>query len=288
MHLKNESFKPKRFKNILIVYKTDSPNIRYTLSQAEQWFVKRQVKTQVFSQSSILKESFLDGDIDLVLVLGGDGTYLQAVQYVSDHSIPFLGINMGSLGFLTVHRQESIIHCLDSILKGEMVLEKRSLIDISLQRKGKKSETFSALNDMVIERGSFSHLINISITIHNQNIYSVKADGLIVSSPTGSTAYNLAAGGPILHPHVNSFAVTPICSHSLTHRPVIVPDTYEIFFKINNENQSAFLTIDGRKITKISSTNLIKIRKSTMRHNTLRDADHNDFLLLKDKLKFSQ
>ncbi len=286
--MKNESFKPRQFENILIVYKNDSPNIKYILSQAKQWFTKYQINTEIFSQSSILKEGSFDSDIDLVLVLGGDGTYLQAVQYVSDHSVPFLGINMGSFGFLTVYRQESIIHCLESVLKGKMVLEKRSLIDISIKRKTQENKSFLALNDMVIERGAFSHLINISITIQNQNIYSVKADGLIVSSPTGSTAYNLAAGGPILHPQVNSFAITPICSHSLTHRPVIVPDTYEIFFKINNENQSAFLTIDGKKITQIASADLIKIRKSSIKHNTLREINHNDFLLLKDKLKFSQ
>ena len=286
--MKNESFKPKQFENILIVYKNDSPNIKYILNQAKQWFTKYQINTKIFSQSSLLKEGSFDFDIDLVLVLGGDGTYLQAVQYVSDHSVPFLGINMGSFGFLTVYRQESIIHCLESVLKGKMVLEKRSLIDISLKRKTQENKSFLALNDMVIERGAFSHLIDISITIQNQNIYSVKADGLIVSSPTGSTAYNLAAGGPILHPQVNSFAITPICSHSLTHRPVIVPDTYEIFFKINNENQSAFLTIDGKKITQIASADLIKIRKSNIKHNTLREINHNDFLLLKDKLKFSQ
>ena len=286
--MKNESFKPKQFENILIVYKNDSPNIKYILNQAKQWFTKYQINTEIFSQSSLLKEGSFDSDIDLVLVLGGDGTYLQAVQYVSNHSVPFLGINMGSFGFLTVYRQESIIHCLESVLKGKMVLEKRSLIDISIKRKTQENKSFLALNDMVIERGAFSHLINISITIQNQNIYSVKADGLIVSSPTGSTAYNLAAGGPILHPQVNSFAITPICSHSLTHRPVIVPDTYEIFFKINNENQSAFLTIDGKKITQIASADLIRIRKSNIKHNTLREINHNDFLLLKDKLKFSQ
>ena len=286
--MKNEDFKPTPLKNVLIIYKNDSPDIMNTLHQAERWFAKHHIKTKTFPQSSVLKSDLFDFDIDLVLVLGGDGTYLQAVQCVSDHSVPFLGINMGSFGFLTVYRRESMIHCLESVLKGKMILEKRSLIDISLEQDRESEKKFSALNDMVIERGAFSHLINISITIQNQNIYSVKADGLIVSSPTGSTAYNLAAGGPILHPQVNSFAITPICSHSLTHRPVIVPDTYEIFFKINNESQSAFLTVDGRQIQEIKSADRIKIRKSNMKHNTLREVKHNDFLLLKDKLKFSQ
>lgn len=276
-------------KNTLIIYRNNSPNIKQTLTQVEDWLKKNEVKIHSFSQTSIAEKPFDHSNIDLVIVLGGDGTYLQAVQSISDHTIPFLGINMGSFGFLTVHRQESVIHCLESVLSGEMIIEERTLIDVHLNNNGKHQEdTFLALNDMVIERGAFSHLINVSISIQNKNIYSIKADGVIISSPTGSTAYNLAAGGPILHPHVNSFAITPICSHSLTNRPVIVPDTCEMSFKINNHNQSAFLTIDGKKIVQISNKDQLTVQKSTKKHKTLREKNHNDFLLLKDKLKFSQ
>ena len=281
-------FFKKSIENTLIIYRGEFPNIIQIVGQAEKWFEKRKINTRSFSQSSLSKESFRDGDIDLVLVLGGDGTYLQAVQYISNHSVPFLGINMGSFGFLTVHRQDSIIPCLESVIEGKMTLEERSLIDVSFYQEDNKENKYLALNDMVIERGAFSHLIDISITIQNENIYSVKADGIIISSPTGSTAYNLAAGGPILHPQVNSFAITPICSHSLTNRPVIVPDTYEMLFKINTNNQSAFLTIDGKKKAQMSNKHLVKMRKSAMKHRTLRQINHNDFLLLKDKLKFSQ
>ena len=284
----NTRFFKKKVKNTLIVYRNNSPNIVQIVNQVEKWFETHQINTQTFPQSSLSEKNPVHFGIDLVLVLGGDGTYLKAVQCVSDHSIPFLGINMGSFGFLTVHRQELIIPCLQSILQGKMIIEERSLIEVSLYKGVNQKSEFLALNDMVIERGSFSHLINISIIIQNQNIYSITADGVIVSSPTGSTAYNLAAGGPILHPQVNSFAITPICSHSLTNRPVIVPDTYEMSFRINNEDQSAFLTIDGRKTAQISKKQSVKMKKSIMKHRTLRQANHNDFLLLKDKLKFSQ
>lgn len=284
----NTRFFKKQIKNTLIVYRNDSSNIIQIINQVEKWFEKHQINTQTLAQSSLSEKNPIHLGIDLVLVLGGDGTYLKAVQCISDHSVPFLGINMGSFGFLTVHRQELTIHCLESVLQGKMILEERSLIEVSLHKGTGQDSKFLALNDMVIERGSFSHLINISITIQNQNIYSVTADGVIVSSPTGSTAYNLAAGGPILHPQVNSFAITPICSHSLTNRPVIVPDNYEMSFRINNENQSAFLTIDGRKSAQISKKQSVKMKKSLMKHRTLRQTDHNDFLLLKDKLKFSQ
>ncbi|MDE0119685.1 MAG: NAD(+)/NADH kinase [Bdellovibrionales bacterium] len=283
----NRFFK-KSIKNVLIIYRGELPDIIQIVRQSEHWFKKRKISTHSFSQSSLLKKPFLDSDIDLVVVLGGDGTYLQAVQYISNYSVPFLGINMGSFGFLTVHKQDSLVSCLESVVQGNMILEERSLIDVSFYQEDNQKSEYLALNDMVIERGNFSHLIDISITIQNANIYSVKADGIIISSPTGSTAYNLAAGGPILHPQVNSFAITPICSHSLTNRPVIVPDNYEMLFKVNNHNQSAFLTIDGKKQAQISNKHSIKMRKSNIKHLTLRHINHNDFLLLKDKLKFSQ
>ncbi len=286
--LTQTDFFKKTVKVAVIVYRDNSSYIIQTVRQTEKWLKEHNINIKTFSQSSLAKRPPLDFDIDLAIVLGGDGTYLQAVQSVSNHSVPFLGINMGSFGFLTVHRQESIISCLKSILKGEMKEEERALLKVSVKGETDREDTFLALNDMVIERGAFSHLINISVAIQNQNIYSVKSDGLIVSSPTGSTAYNLAAGGPILHPQVNAFSITPICSHSLTNRPVIVPNTCEMSFTVNSKNQSVFLTIDGKKRAQISNKHLVKMKKALKKHRTLRKTSHNDFLLLKDKLKFSQ
>ena len=274
-----------KIKHILIVYRNDSPGIIQTVKEANKWCVQNKIKTQVCSQSALSKKTSV-AKTDLILVLGGDGTYLQAVQFTTHSKAPFLGINMGSFGFLTVYRKTSLIKTLTAAIQGKMGLEKRALLDVSIKKENKEIK-FSALNDMVIERGSFSHLISISVAIQNKNIYSVKADGVIVSSPTGSTAYNLAAGGPILHPQVGAFAITPISSHSLTQRPVIVPDTCEMHFKINN-NKGAFLTIDGKKREQISRKHIIKMKKSTLAHPTLRYPDHNDFLLLKDKLQFSR
>ena len=162
---------------MLIVYRSELPDIIQIVRQAEYWCEKRKIRTHSFSQSSLSKESFSDSDIDLVLVLGGDGTYLNAVQYISNYSIPFLGINMGSFGFLTVHKQDSLESCLESVVEGNMISEERSLIDVSCYQEEKQKNKYLALNDMVIERGNFSHLIDISIIIQNTNIYSVKADG---------------------------------------------------------------------------------------------------------------
>ncbi len=271
---------------VLIVYKEDSPEIFEMLKEVKLWFEGRNILTEVKSQKELSSLATDKSKRDLVLVLGGDGTYLKAVQFVSDFSVPFLGINMGSLGFLTVHRREVLKECLAQILEGKMEVEKRSLLEISLVKNNRHVKKYQALNDMVMERGALSHLINIAIRIEGQDLYSVTADGLIVASPTGSTAYNLAAGGPILHPQVKSFVITPVCSHSLTQRPVIVPEKCRMSFYV--QKQSAFLTIDGRSVSQVSQGHRVVVEKSQNQHLTFRSVDHNDFLLLKEKLKFSQ
>ena len=272
-------------KNVLIVYREGSREAAQTAQRTEQWFKNHHISVDVRSQVDLNNPSVYEKKVDLTVVLGGDGTYLKAVQFISNHLVPFLGINMGSFGFLTVHRHEFMDRYLNSVLNGKMYVEERALIDILVLNQ-KHVRKYKALNDLVIERGALSHLIDISIAIENQDIYSVKADGLIVSSPTGSTAYNLAAGGPIVHPQVKSLAVTPICSHSLTSRPVVVPDSWEMSFQIKSEK--AFLTIDGRNTAQISNEHKVVVKKSNKKHRTLREPHHNDFLLLKDKLKFSQ
>lgn len=271
------------------MYRDKSQSTVQTVNQVKNWFQNHSVTFDCIAQSALVGSNvFNKKRVDLLVVLGGDGTYLHTVHYVKDHSIPFLGINIGSLGFLTVHRQELIESCLADVFSGQMYVEYRALINIKVKKNNKLINQYIALNDVVIERGAFSHLINVSIAIQDQDIYSIKADGLIISSPTGSTAYNLAAGGPILHPDVKSFVITPICSHSLTHRPVALPDTCEMSFRISHKNQSAFLTIDGRKTMSLSSEHQVIVNKSTVKHSTLRSKDYNYFLLLKDKLKFSQ
>ncbi len=271
------------------MYRDKSQSTIRKVNQVKQWFQNHGIIFDCITQSALVgSDVFNKKRVDLLVVLGGDGTYLHTVHCVKDHSIPFLGINIGSLGFLTVHRQELIERCLSDVVNGQMHLEYRALINVKVKKNDQLINQYIALNDVVIERGAFSHLINVSIAIQDQNIYSIKADGLIVSSPTGSTAYNLAAGGPILHPDVKSFVITPICSHSLTHRPVALPDTCEMSFQMSSKTQSAFLTIDGRKTMSISSEHQIIVNKSTVKHRTLRAKDYNYFLLLKDKLKFSQ
>jgi len=270
----------KKVKQVIVIF-SDSKIQPYS-KEVAQLLKQKRIRAQVFSQNTLSSQA-LKKDADFILVLGGDGTYLSAVQWSKNMSIPILGVNMGSLGFLTVHLKDRLYECLQQTLDGKMTLDQRSLLDVQV---GSRKKQALALNDVVIERGVTSRLIDISVYLNNRWMYGLKSDGLIVSSATGSTAYNLAAGGPILYPDVQAFVVTPICPHSLTHRPVLFPDDQTLKVTIENAAEGALLTVDGRKQSKLSKSSSVIIRKSTKAHQSLRTFKENDFIFLKDKLKF--
>lgn len=226
--------------------------------------------------------------VDLVIVLGGDGTYLEAVRMTEGRPIPFLGVNLGSLGFLTANRAEDLDKVVNLALNGKLVPQKRTLLEVKVQDGKKTKAQWLALNDVVIERGPTSHLIHLGIEIGGQPVSDIKADGLIIASPTGSTAYNLAAGGPILHPFVDAVVATPICPHSLTSRPFIFPDDQTVSLNLIGSSQKAAVTVDGLKAAEINGGERICVRKSKLMHIMLRKPEHNYFMLLRDKLKFGE
>lgn len=224
--------------------------------------------------------------LKLVIVLGGDGTYLRAVRILAGRNIPILGFNMGSLGFLTAHSSDNTFEVIEAALRGKMELRPRSMIVAQVLRKGRSRGEFHALNDMVIERGSMSQLINTSIYSDKFLVSEVKADGFIVASPSGSTAYNLAAGGPILHPESPVFVVTPVAPHSLTSRPLIVPDKSTLSFKLDGKTAKAHFIVDGQKVTELSADDEVVVTRSPYDHWMVREPEHNYFTLLREKLKF--
>lgn len=227
-------------------------------------------------------------ELDLVVVLGGDGTYLEAVRMLGPKRVPILGVNMGSLGFLTVIRVPDLFAAMELACKGELEIKRRSMIRIQHRRGGNLRHEYAALNDLVIERGGQSHLIHISITVDKMPITTLKADGLILATPTGSTAYNLAAGGPLLHPEVDALVTTPICPHSLTSRPFIFPDSRKIQFSLIGQKARAALTVDGKKETMLGPSDEVWVERHEADHLFLRKSGHNFFSLLKDKLKFGE
>ncbi|XGC80245.1 NAD(+)/NADH kinase [Bdellovibrio bacteriovorus] len=227
----------------------------------------------------------MDG-MDLIIVLGGDGTYLRAVRLLEGRSVPILGFNMGSLGFLTAHNADSVFDIIEKTLSGKMMLSPRTMIVAKILRKGRQRAEFHALNDVVIERGGMSQLINTAIYSEKFLVSEVKADGFIVASPSGSTAYNLAAGGPILHPESKVFVVTPVAPHSLTSRPLIFPDDRELSFRLEGKTQTAHFIVDGQKMTEINADDEVILTRSCYDHWIVREQNHNYFHLLREKLKF--
>lgn len=289
-------------KKVALVYRPDT-TAALTLSKAlTAWLKERkyQVYTapeqKIIQGTSLLKDKKALGQMSLVVVLGGDGTYLRAVRLLEGKTVPILGVNLGSLGFLTPFRADELFTAVEQTLDNKMELRPRSMMRVKLLRNGKLKHELLALNDVVIERGSLSQLINIDIGCEKHSIADVKADGLIISSPTGSTAYNLSAGGPILHPETKAIVVTSIAPHSLTSRPFIFPDDVELRFKLIGKKHSAsqkpskkgqaHFVVDGVTIDQMTDADQVIVSRSELDHLMVKEPGHNYFQLLREKLKF--
>lgn len=270
-----------------IVYRRGTPQALALAKDVAEWLRDRKITAYSHPTQRIPGCKVLNVKPDLVIVLGGDGTYLEAVRMLDGERVPVLGFNMGGLGFLTTARSQDVFEMLELALSGRLELKSRSMLRISV-RSGSKVKEFAALNDLVIERGPSSHLIYLALTVDRLPITAIKADGLIVATPTGSTAYNLAAGGPILHPEVDAIVVTPICPHALTSRPLIFPDKRTLQFSVLGSKNRAVLTVDGIKKAKVGPNDEVWVERHECGHLFLRKAGHNYFSLLKEKLKLGE
>ena len=225
--------------------------------------------------------------LDFVIVLGGDGTLLSAARAVAKSATPVLGINLGSLGFLTEVQFEELYPTLEAIDRGLQTVEDRSMVHCEILRAGAGVASYDALNDVVVGKGTIARLNHCDVYVDKMFVSSYKADSLIVSSPTGSTAYSLAAGGPILMPTVNAFVITPVSAHSLTHRPLVVPETSEIEIVVMTGSEEAYLSIDGQIGMPLCDGDRILCRKSEYKSRLLR-IKKTFFDILRSKLKWGQ
>ena len=226
--------------------------------------------------------------LDFALVLGGDGTYLHTVRMLHDKLVPILGVHLGSFGFLTQSQQKDVKANLVKALKGDLPISNRVLLEVALKKNAKESFHFFALNDIVFERSGSGRLIYMSITADGRLITDLKADGLVVSTPTGSTAYNLAAGGPIVYPEIPVTVITPICSHSLTDRPLVISNEQTIEIKLTNQTQRAVFLVDGQREMDLTFQDTIIIKKAKQKLQMLMPPDSDYFALLRKKLRFGQ
>lgn len=288
MRTSKNSSKQKKI-SVVIVYREHAEKAKQAALDLSGWLKEK--GHDVFAlkeQKQGLKSTSIPtwSKIQLVVVLGGDGTYLRAASHINGRKIPVIGFNMGSLGFLTNFSADQIYSTLEKTLNGEMELHPRILLDAHILKNSKKIKSFKALNDLVIERGSYSHLINTSIYSEKFFVSQVKADGLIIATPTGSTAYNLAAGGPLIYPDSKAIAMTPIAPHSLNSRPIIFPEDRKLSFRLEGSGKKAHFIVDGQHKIEVSNENEIVIEKSNQFHWVVRPPSHNFFHLLREKLKF--
>jgi NAD+ kinase len=225
---------------------------------------------------------------DFILVLGGDGTLLSAARYVREKEIPILGVNLGGLGFLTEISLDELTEMLSLCLNGDYVTSKRMMLDIIVKREGDEIFNLTVLNDAVIAKDALARIIDIETYVDEQYLTTFKADGLILSTPTGSTGYSLAAGGPILYPSLTHIVLTPICPHMLTNRPIILPQEVAVRVRLRSPEERVILTLDGQVGFPLEYGDEVVVRTSPFKVNLIRSASKGYFEILRTKLLWGE
>ena len=258
-----------KIKKVGIIANIEKENIAGFTGALKKWLEDRKIKVSLEANiaaavggSGGFKLEDLASKVDLIAVLGGDGTMLRTARYVAQHPVPIVGINMGTFGYLTEVNLNETYAALELILKGDFLTEKRMMLDVKIRRGKKIIGSGIVLNDVVINRGNLSRIVELETSINDQYLTTYKSDGLIISTPTGSTAYSLSAGGPIVFPGKDLIIINPICPHTLTNRPIIFPETSDLQITLRSKENGATVTLDGQESYRISSGDVMIIRKS--------------------------
>ncbi|MFH1490157.1 MAG: NAD(+)/NADH kinase [Pseudomonadota bacterium] len=231
------------------------------------------------------ESSKIPNDVSYVVVLGGDGTLLGAARRVGKFGVPLLGVNLGSLGFLTEIPLKRLYPTVEMMLKGGLDTEDRLMLETKVLRRGEEVCRFLVLNDVVINKGALARIIELEVHINDQFLTTFRADGLIIATPTGSTAYNLSAGGPVLYPTLENFILTPICPFTLTNRPIILPDSHTVRIQMQKRSEEKVsLTFDGQVGFDFSHDDQVLISKSKERIRLIKSPDQTYFEILRAKL----
>jgi NAD+ kinase len=241
---------------------------------------------------NVLSKDRFPAEVDMILVLGGDGTLLGMAGRIgqSGADIPILGVNFGSLGFLTEVTLSEMYTALEAAIAGTAPIEERMMLRVRIEREGACVADRVVLNDVVVTQGALSRVIDLSVSVDGEFMMRIRADGVIVASPTGSTAYNLSSGGPILHPRVDGLSITPIAPHTLTNRPVVVPGSSEIRIQpfMQVEQDEVFATFDGQSLLPLKGTHVVSVRRAERPLRLLRGSSRGYFQVLREKLKWGE
>ena len=236
----------------------------------------------------VAEKSELPSKVDLIVVLGGDGTLLSVARRVDGLDVPILGVNLGGLGFLTATTLEALFPTLEAVLRGEYTAEERLVLVASLVRRGTPATDQQALNDVVVAKGALGRLIDLEVRADGQPMTAYRADGLIIATPTGSTAYNLSAAGPILFPTMDAVVLTPICSHTLTNRPIVLPASARLEVTLLTEAPDVVLSVDGQPGPPVAAGDVVHVRRAGARIRLIRDPRKSYFEVLRTKLKWGE
>jgi len=236
----------------------------------------------------ILPEDKLADKADLAIVIGGDGTLLRAAQILGGKDIPVLGINAGTLGFLTEIQAKEIPGCLDEVLEGRFHTTERRMLKAEIYRSGKRFHAQRVLNDVVINKSSNSPIVRLEAHMDGELVTAYRGDGLIISTPTGSTAYNMAAGGPVLYPTLQVFTLTPICPHTFANRPVVIPDSSNLVVKVVESKGEVYCSMDGRAAFPMEKGDEVHVRRARRVIRLIRSPKRDYFNVLRTKLNWNK
>jgi NAD+ kinase len=284
-----------------IVLKPHQPEALKTICELVEWLAERGIKVvggpelereriehQTGCPVDEVTQDNLAANVDLILVLGGDGTMISTARMIGDQEVPVIGVNYGGLGYLAEFRIEELYAGLEAVLSGNYRLDKRVMLAVELRREDAVVTSNRVLNDVVINKSALARIIEIEASFNRQFVNSFRADGLIVSTPTGSTAYNLSAGGPVIFPSMNAVVITPICPFTLSNRPIVVPDDGEIELQLKTDQEEVALTLDGQVGFPLKVDDRIVIRKSRTTFNLIQPSSRNYFDVLRDKLRWGR
>jgi len=278
-----------------ITAKVSAPKCRETLSSLLDWLAGRNLEAVMDVETAACvglkgeyQKSQVPSLVDLMLVLGGDGTLLSVARLVPDGRIPILGINLGGLGFLTEVTLEGLFPTLEKVFAGEYTLDERLMLNVHIHRQGERIAQYCVLNDVVINKSAVARIIDIDTFVDGRYVNTFRADGLIVATPTGSTAYSLAAGGPIVFPTLGALILAPICPHTLTNRPLVVPDTVKIELILMTENEDVVATMDGQVGFALRYQDRLEVRQGQHRIKLIRPHGADYFEVLRRKLKWGE
>jgi NAD+ kinase len=282
-------------KSVAIISKPAKPELAQILPPLFDWFARHEYKVVIDRETAVYargpelvdREQLGSRPLDFVVVLGGDGTLLSTSRAVARGAIPVLGVNLGSLGFLTEVPLAELYDALEEVDQKRASVESRALVQCQLMREGNCLLKYAALNDVIVNKSAIARLNDYDLYIDKVLVTEYKADGLIVSTPTGSTAYSMAAGGPILTPSVDAFVITPVSPHSLTHRPLVVRDSVEIEIVVKTGAETAYLSVDGQVGMPVRDGDRVVCRKAEYRVQLLR-IRRTFFEVLRTKLKWGQ